>query len=175
MSYQEAFEAAVQLNPSSATIADLCNCAAADAALRNALGDDRNAWLDLLLTDKVAPTFAADRLTVLFHYPSSQAVLARRCPADASVADRFEVFIGGLELANGFVELTDADEQLGRFERDLSLRRGSGRTQYRIDRDLIDALQSGLPPCAGVAVGFDRMLMVHTGESDLGAVTNFIY
>jgi len=175
LSYAEAFESTVRLNPSSATIADLCNCAGADAALNNAIGDDRDAWLDLLLADRVAPTFPADRLTVLCHYPSSQAVLAQLCPADTTVADRFEVYYGSLELANGFVELTDGDEQTARFERDRNLRRGSGKTPHRIDRDFIGALQAGLPPCAGVAVGFDRLLMVKTGASDLAAVTNFIY
>lgn len=175
LSYHEAFESAVQLNPSSATIADLCASAGADAALGNAIGDDRDAWLDLLLADKVAAKFPADRFTVLYHYPSSQAVLARRCPADASVADRFEVYFGSLELANGFVELTDAGEQISRFERDRSLRRDTGKTTHRIDREFIAALQAGLPPCAGVAVGFDRLLLVYTGETDLRAVTNFIY
>jgi lysyl-tRNA synthetase class 2 len=175
LSYREAFESAVQLNPSTATIAELSNCAAADEALANTMGNDRDAWLDLILADKVAATFPADILTALYHYPSSQAVLARICPADASVADRFEVYYGSLELANGFVELTDADEQTARFERDRSLRRDSGKTTHRVDREFIAALQAGLPPCAGVAAGFDRLLMVYSGESDLGAITNFVY
>ena len=175
LSYQEAFESIIHLNPFSAEIADLRNSSDADEALADALGDDRDAWLDLLLADKVTSKFPNDRLTVLCHYPISQAALARRCPADARVADRFEVFFGSLELANGFVELTDADEQLARFEQDRAARSDRGKTTHRIDRDLIDALQAGLPPCAGVAAGFDRLMMLHAGESDLSAVTSFVY
>ena len=175
LSYQEAFESIIHLNPFSAEIADLRNSSDADEALADALGDDRDAWLDLLLADKVTSKFPNDRLTLLYHYPISQAALARRCPADARVADRFEVFFGSLELANGFVELTDADEQLARFEQDRAARCDRGKKTHRIDRDLIDALQAGLPPCAGVAAGFDRLMMLHAGKSDISAVTSFVY
>ena len=128
----------------------------------------------VVLADKIVPEFAKDRLTVIFHYPASQAALARICPDDAVVADRFEVFYGSLELANGFVELTDAHEQLTRFERDRQARRRNAAAVHPIDQELINALRAGLPPCAGVAVGFDRLLMLHEDQSDISAVTNFV-
>ena len=175
LSYQEAFKKTLSLNPFTADIAELANCANADEHLMEAIGDNRDAWLDLVLADRVVPGFATGKLTVICHYPASQAALARNCPDDAEVADRFEVFYGNLELANGFVELTDADEQLSRFERDRNARRENGKADYRIDEEFINALRAGLPPCAGVAVGFDRLLMLHEGQSDISAVTNFIY
>ena len=87
----------------------------ADEQLKKAIGDNRDEWLDLVLAERIVPDFARDKLTVIYHYPASQAALARICPDDAKVADRFEVFYGSLELANGFVELTGADEQIARF------------------------------------------------------------
>lgn len=174
LTYREAFESTVRLDPLTADNDELCSCSGADEALREAIGNDRDAWLDLLLATRVAPNFPADKLTVLSHYPSSQAALARICPADDHVADRFEVYYGSLELANGFVELTDAEEQLSRFKRDQMFRSDHGQKVHRIDHEFIDALRAGLPPCAGVAVGLDRLLMLHTGVSDLKAVASFV-
>lgn len=175
ISYQEAFRKILALNPLTADIAALINCACTDEHLKETVGDDRDAWLDLILANGVVPGFSTGKLTVLFHYPASQAALARHCPDDAEVADRFEVYYGSLELANGFVELTDADEHLSRFERDRDARRKNGKADYRIDVEFMDALRAGLPPCAGVAVGLDRLLMLHEGQSNLSAVTNFVY
>ena len=174
ISYDEAFQTAVNLSPRTADVAELSNCMNADGQLKNAIGDKADAWLDLVLADKIIPQFAEDKLTVIFHYPARQAALARICPDDAMVADRFELFYGNLELANGFVELTDADEQLSRFERDRQARRENEAAVHQVDPELINALGAGLPPCAGVAVGFDRLLMLHEGQSDISAVTNFI-
>ncbi len=175
ISYEEAFKKTVNLSPWTAGIADLTKCLNADPQLTDALGDNLDAWLDLVLAEKVVPEFTKDKLTVIFHYPVSQAALARLCPDDAEVADRFEVFYGHLELANGFVELTDADEQLSRFERDRLARRDNNSTIHQIDDDFIDALRAGLPPCAGVAIGFDRLLMLHEEQNDISAVTHFVY
>jgi lysyl-tRNA synthetase class 2 len=173
-SYDEAFQKTVNLSPRTADVAELANYMNADDQLKSAIGDNADAWLDLVLADKIIPEFAEDKLTVIFHYPARQAALARICPDDAMVADRFELFYGSLELANGFVELTDADEQLSRFERDQQARRENQATVHQIDQQLINALRAGLPPCAGVAVGFDRLLMLHEDQSDISAVTNFI-
>jgi lysyl-tRNA synthetase class 2 len=139
------------------------------------LGQDRDAWLDLVLSLRVVPQFATGRLTVLYHYPASQAALARLCPGNAALADRFEVFYGDLELANGFVELQDANEQARRFETDQSLRRQRGKPVHSTDRRLIAALQAGLPDCAGVAVGFDRLLMIGEMSEDIRKVQTFAF
>ncbi len=173
ISYQEAFRKTVNLNPLTADVAELAICANADEQLTTALGDNRDRWLDLVLANRVVPGFPPGRLTVICHYPASQAALARHCPDDAEVADRFEVYYGDLELANGFVELTDAEEQLSRFERDRDARRESGKTDYQIDAEFMHALRAGLPPCAGVAVGLDRLLMLHQGQCSLSAISNF--
>jgi len=174
INYQDAFQATLGINPLTAEIAALAECSNADEDLMNAVGDDRDMWLDLVLANSVVPEFPDDRLTVICHYPASQAALARYCPDDPDVADRFEVYYGSLELANGFVELTDADEQLVRFERDRAARRRVGKPDCRIDEDFMQALRAGLPPCAGVAVGLDRLLMLHEGQNNISAISNFI-
>ena len=172
--YDDVFNKSVKFSPRSVDIEALSNYLDADEQLKSAVGNNRDAWLDLVLAEKIIPELDNDNLTVVFHYPASQAALARICPEDAAVADRFEVFYGKHELANGFVELTDADEQLSRFERDQSTRRRNKAAVHPIDEDFIDALRAGLPPCSGVAVGFDRLLMLHEGQNDLSAVSNFI-
>jgi lysyl-tRNA synthetase class 2 len=128
-----------------------------------------------VLATRVVPCFAKDRLTVLRHYPASQASLARLCPQDPAVADRFEVFFGELELANGFVELADAAEQAARFEADLERRRAAGLPLRPVDARLLAALAAGLPPCAGVAVGFDRLVMIGEMTDDIRRVQTFAF
>lgn len=174
LSYVDAFAAADQPDPITSDVAQLSEAIAADPSLRQSIGSDRDAWLDLLLAHKVCREFSDDKLTVLYHYPASQAALARRCPKDESFADRFEIFFGDLELANGFVELTDADEQLARFEKDRDRRRDRGQTRHEIDDNLIAALRSELPECAGVAVGFDRLLMISNKSDDIADVNTFL-
>jgi lysyl-tRNA synthetase class 2 len=131
------------------------------------------ASLDLMLVEKVLPQFPSDRLTILYHYPANQAALARICPDDASVADRFEVFAGSLELANGYVELVDATEQAERFGNDLTSRKAEGKSIRPLDNGFLAALESGLPACAGVAVGFDRLMMLNTRVDDIRSVLTF--
>jgi lysyl-tRNA synthetase class 2 len=173
--YRDIFETALRIDPFTVGLDRLRDAAQADDGLRSSLGDDRDAWLDLLLSGTVVRGFPTDRLTVVTHYPASQAVLARLCPADAAMADRFEIFLGPLELANGFVELLDADEQAARFERDRATRRRQGKPVHDVDRELLAALRSGLPQCAGVAVGFDRLLMLHQDAPDVAAISHFVY
>lgn len=173
LSYQRAFENAVGLNPFDASIAEIISTVGADDDLVGALGEDRDAWLDLAMTSFVAATFDASQLTVVYHYPLTQASLARVCPDNNQLADRFEIYLGELELANGFVELTDATVQLQRFEREQHLRRENNRTVHEIDTTLIDALREGLPQCAGVAIGLDRLLMLKLNANHINAVTTF--
>lgn len=173
LDYGAAFVHNAGIDPQQADTGALSAAAGVDTRTASALGDDRDAWLDLLLTRRVAPAFARDRLTVLSHYPASQAALARLCPADPAVADRFEIFLGDLELANGFVELRDAGEQRRRFEADLEKRRRNGRPVGPLDRRFLAALESGLPECAGVAVGLDRLLMINEMTDDIRQVQTF--
>jgi lysyl-tRNA synthetase class 2 len=118
----------------------------------------------------VAPAFAPDAITFLYDFPASQAALARiRGP----VASRFEAFWGGLELANGFHELGDADEQARRFEADRAERRRRGQPDREPDLRFIAALAAGLPPCAGVAMGLDRVVMIAAGADSIDDVIAF--
>lgn len=175
LSYQEAFVRFAGIDPLNADLDSLIENTDHDESLRAALGDRRDDWLDLLLTQKVAPAFARDGLTVLEHYPASQAALARLAPDTPDVAERFEVFVGRLELANGYVELTDAGEQRRRCIRDQGERQASGKPVRPLDENFLSALESGLPPCAGVAVGFDRLLMFVCETEDIRLVQSFAY
>jgi lysyl-tRNA synthetase class 2 len=173
LSYAELFAQALSLDSLTADCESLASAVDADDDLVKSVGNDRDAWLDLIMASRLAPGFATDRLTVIYHYPASQAALARICPDDDRVADRFEVYCGAVELANGFVELTDADEQLERFQSDQNKRQKRGLERYKIDATLIDALRSGMPPSAGVALGLDRLLMIDEGRDDIHSVVTF--
>lgn len=171
--YAGAFQSKVGIDVFAATCDELAAAADADDGLKQSIGDDRGAWLDWLLVSKIAPTFATERLTVLQHYPRAQAALARVCPGDERVADRFEVFYATLELANGYVELTDAEEQRARFEKDADERQATGKTATPGDELLLAALEHGLPQCAGVAVGFERLQMIYEQTDHIDKVVTF--
>jgi len=173
LEFGEAFNTIAGVDPFDAPIDILSECVAADEGLTRSIGADRDTWLDLIMTTIIAPRFDRDRLTVIEHYPASKAALARLCPADPRVADRFEVFFGDMELANGYVELTDAAEQRHRIESDLARRKRQGRPTRPWDRHLVAALESGMPECAGVAVGLERLQMVLDGTDDIRNVTSF--
>jgi len=175
LDYAQAFEQYVGLDPLHASIDELAGSVGADADLRSALGGNRDAWLDLVLSTRVAPRFATDRLTVISHYPAGQAALARLCPDDRHVADRFEVFYGETELANGYVELTDADEQTRRIEDELASRQKSGRAVNPVDGAFLAALRHGLPDCAGVALGLERLQMISDQADDIADVVTFTF
>ena len=140
-----------------------------DDALRAALGDvaidpaglTRDDWLDLLMTHRLQPAFAHDELLAIVDYPASQCALAKlRDDGDGHpVAERFELYLGPIELANGYHELLDAAEQGARFSRDGELRRARNDSLPPVDARLLAALEAGLPACAGVALGMDRLLM----------------
>lgn len=147
------------------------------------LADDRDAWLDLLMVSAVEPGLGrtpdspGPRAVFLHDFPASQAALARvRDPGPdggPAVAERFELFVDGIELANGFHELTDAAEQRRRFERDLAVRRERGLPEPPVDERLLAALDAGLPPSAGVALGFDRLVMLAAGAESIAEVLAF--
>jgi len=137
--------------------------------------DDLDGWRDLLLSFFIIPQLGVDgRITFLHHYPASQAALARlRDDRGDAVAERFELFLDGVELANGFHELTDAAEQARRFQADNRARRRLGLTELPVDRRLLAALAAGMPACSGVALGLDRLLMVATGAASIDEVLAF--
>jgi elongation factor P--(R)-beta-lysine ligase len=130
----------------------------------------RDDVLDLAMGTVVADSFARDRLTFLYDFPASQAALAR---VSGAVASRFEAFHGPLELANGFHELGSATEQRARFEADMAVRRRQGQPVRPIDELFLAALAAGLPDCAGVALGFDRLAMVAAGTRNIDDVITF--
>jgi lysyl-tRNA synthetase class 2 len=173
--YRDVFIRVLDIDPLTATIMELADAANADTALRTALGDERDSWLDLLISTQLAATFANDRLTVIRHYPATQAALAQICPDDSGVADRFEVFFGPLECANGYVELTDAQTQAARIAEDQAKRQQFGRRIRAHDESLIHALAAGLPPCAGTAMGLERLQMVHDQTDDIRDVIPFLF
>lgn len=154
---------------------------AEDAALREALGDvlvdpaglTRDDWLDLLMTHRLQPAFPRDQLLAVYDYPASQCALARIRDDDPPVAERFELYLGPLELANGYHELSDASEQRARFERDAVVRQRRGQAAPPIDEALLAALAQGLPACAGVALGVDRLLMAMAGMDRIADVLAF--
>ena len=134
---------------------------------------ERDGWLDLLMTHCIEPRLAEDRLTFVHEYPATQAALARIRAGDPPVAERFELYFGRMELANGFRELTDGDEQRRRFERESQRRHDTGQEVVPMDERLIAALSSGLPECAGVALGVDRLLMLLVGADHIDQVLAF--
>lgn len=134
---------------------------------------DRDGYLDLLLSHLIAPALPKDRLTCVFDYPATQAALAIIRQGPSPVAERFEIFWGAMELANGYHELTDATEQQARFMRELEHRKKLGESPIGFDNRLISALDHGLPKCSGVALGLDRLLMLATGAQHINEVLCF--
>jgi lysyl-tRNA synthetase class 2 len=126
-------------------------------------GLSRDDWLDLLITHRIQPAFPRDRITVVHDFPASQCALAK---IRDGVAERFELFLGTYELANGYHELTDAAEQRARFESDNARRRARGQREVPIDARFLDALPE-MPACAGVALGIERLLMVLADTDDI--------
>ena len=134
--------------------------------------DDKDVLLDLLMSHVIEPQLGQSGLTFIYDYPASQCALAKITydKTGQLVAQRFELYIRGVELANGYQELTDWQEQEARFARDNLKRRGRGLPEHPMDRQLIAALKQGLPECAGVALGVDRLLMLMLGSQHIKEV-----
>jgi elongation factor P--(R)-beta-lysine ligase len=172
VTYADALRAAVGVEPTAPSAALVERIRARGVDVPPGLAHD--ALLDLAFSTIVVPAFAADSLTFVYDYPASQAALARLKPTQPPVAARFEVFAGGIELANGFHELTDAAEQRRRFEAELDARRRAGRATPPLDDALLDALAK-LPGCAGVAVGFDRLVALALGLDGVAKTMAFAH
>ncbi len=172
-SYRSLFGELLALDPFTASAAEL-----AAAAHRHidtgTLAGDRDLWLDLLMSHLIEPQLAALGMVLVYDYPASQAALSRVVEVDGfRVGQRFELYVDGLELANGYFELGDAGEQRLRFEADNARRREHGLPERPLDEHLLAALAHGLPDCSGVALGVDRLLMLATGVSDIRRVLAF--
>jgi len=136
-------------------------------------GLSRDDWLDLLITHRLPPAFPQDRITVVRDWPASQCALARIRPGEPPLAERFELYLGHHELANGYHELIDAAEQRQRFQRDLATRESRIASLPPVDERLLAALEQGMPGCAGVALGMDRLLMAMLGTDRIADVLAF--
>jgi len=175
LTFREAFEHHAGLDPHRADAQAL-----ATAIKRHGIETDSDparepvdVLRDLLLTHVVESQLGRGRLTALYDYPASQAALARIRAGDPPVAERFEIYLDGIELANGFHELGHAAEQRARFERDVAQRKGQGLPAVPMDEHLLAALETGLPDCAGVALGFDRLVMLAAGAKSIQDVLAF--
>ena len=175
LSYREAFARELALDPFEAPLEALAALAARRlGAGAGVHGGDRDTLLELLMGALVGPALGASRITFVDAYPASQAALARLLPGSPATAARFEAYVGGVELCNGFHELGDAAEQRRRFEADLGARAAAGLPAVPIDERLLGALAAGLPDSAGVALGFDRVVMLSSGVDSLEAAMPFM-
>jgi lysyl-tRNA synthetase class 2 len=136
---------------------------------------DRDEWLNLILAKRVEPNLGRDRPEIIYHYPASQASLAKTValPSGHEVAERFELYYRGIELANGYHELSDAQEQRHRFEAVNAARLADGRPALPLPQGFLAALERGLPDCTGVALGFDRLAMLAVGATAIDDVLTF--
>ena len=175
LSYSDAFRQldCDPLESPTQRLAELCvKHGLAPQSVTTATRDD---LLDFLVATQIGPRLGLDGITCLHHYPASQAALAQLDTSDPRTALRFEVYVQGLELANGFVELADATEQRARFTSDQKQRALRALPDIKPDPGLLAALEYGLPSCAGVALGFDRVVMLATGATSIGEVMAFAW
>jgi lysyl-tRNA synthetase class 2 len=172
LSYGEVFQRYCGCDPHRVSLPDL-RAYAGEAGVAGPDIEEKDDWLNLLMTHRIEAHLGRDRPTFVYDYPATQAALARIRDGDPPVAERFEVYVEGLELANGFHELVDAAEQRMRFEADLDKRKAREQEGVPIDERFLAALESGLPSCAGVALGVDRLVMIAAGTDDLRDVVAF--
>lgn len=176
LTYREAFQRHAGLDPFAASVDEFGQAARMHGiSVSSEMVSENNPdpWRDLLLTHAVEPKLGQGRLTFIYDYPASQAALARIQPGNPPLAARFELYLNGIELANGFHELADADEQRARFERQRHTREAAGMPAVPVDERLLAALAHGLPDCAGVALGFDRLVMLAGGARAIDEVLAF--
>lgn len=173
VTYGALFEEALGLDPWAVSASDLKAVAAGQLDI-GTLDLDYDGWLDLLMSHVIEPSLAHRGLLFMCDYPPSQAALAACTDRDGRrVAERFELYVDGIELANGYQELLDVSELEQRAAQDNEKRRADGQEERALDSRLAAAMKEGLPPCSGVALGVDRLLMAQLGVDDLSAVMPF--
>ena len=176
LSYGQVFEKYANLNPHLATASGCRECAVQHGIEQPVgLDEQKDEWLDWLLTQLVLPCLPSDQFTFIYDYPASQCALARLKENEdgLAVASRFELFYGATELVNGFHELAIVEEQWQRFESENKVRIAENKLPVKIDENLLAALENGLPDCSGVALGLDRLLMILTAEVSIDRVLGF--
>ena len=172
ISYRDAFQRFTDIDGFGED-ARLYAAAAQHQGIAYAADADIDTFRDLLLTHTIEPQLGHNRVTMLYDYPASQAALARIRDDATPVAERFEAYLDGIELANGFTELLDAPTQRARFVHDNACRARAAKAEMPMDTRLLAAMQTGLPACAGVALGIDRLAMVALGKQTLSEVLTF--
>ena len=175
LTYQQAFQRYIGIDPLVADHQQIVDAVARQgiASPESLPVEDRDSWLDLLLVECVEPKLGQGKATILYHYPASQAALARLSPTDSRVAERFELYYGGIELANGYHELTDADVLRERNADNNAARLRDGKPALPEHSRLLEAMERGLPASSGVALGFDRLVMLAAGATSLAEVMPF--
>jgi len=136
-------------------------------------GDNHLLWLDFIFSHKVQPLLGENALCMIYAYPACQASLARISTDNPNTVDRVELFINGIELGNGFYELSDAGEQDRRFTKEMQVRQDNSLPPVSKDQRLLAALAAGLPDCSGIAIGLDRLLMVLAHAKTISETLSF--
>lgn len=175
VSYQDVFVSFTGLDPLIFSYQDYCafarECELSEAV--DICGQDHALWLDFIFSHKVQPHLGENALCMVYGYPACQSSLAKINEDNPQIVERVELFINGIELGNGYYELTDAEEQSRRFDKELAIRHLHKQPSAVKDQRLIAALQSGLPECSGVAVGLDRLLMLLSDSASIDNVLSF--
>lgn len=172
-SYAEIFEEYLQLEPHTASLDELAACAQKNKLDVRMVITERDVWLQLLMSECIEPHIGKAKPIFIYDFPASQAALARINAGNPPTASRFEVYMHGTELANGFHELQNAAEQRKRFEKNCDERARENLTKMQIDELFLSALEHGLPDCSGVALGLDRLAMIATGAKSIAEVLSF--
>ncbi len=172
LTYSKAFEKYTSIHPLDNSTSDLQNYAT-QLGLENGNDLERDACLQFIFSYRIEPLLGHICPNVITDFPATQAAMARKRTDNPQLAERFEVYVQGIELANGFYELTDPEEQRQRFENDLATRQALNMPTYPLDERFLTALESGLPDCAGVAIGLDRLLMLIADVSHIHEVLAF--
>ena len=177
ISHSDAFVKFAGVDPLLATVEEFQSvCESNNVDVSSFSGEqDRDVWLNLIMSEIVEPKLGSPNPMIVFHFPASQSALAKVCTtADGhNVAERFELYVGGVELANGYHELLDADELVNRNEKVNSQRAADGRDPLPPQSELLEAMRHGLPACSGVALGVDRLMMVLLEKQSIGEVIAF--